>query len=289
MKKYLSLIEEVLETGAWKETRTGIKAKTSVGAMFKHHLKDGFPLLTTKKVAFSSVKKELNFFLNGRTDKNWLKERGCPIWNEWCNPELTENTPADEKKLKAMEENDLGPIYGSQWRNFSHMYEFDGEKNKYSGGVDQLKKVADRLRDNPTDRRMLVSSWNPLTMEKMSLPPCHVLFHLTSTNDQLHLTWFQRSCDLMLGVPFNIASYALLLHLFARHANMEAGTITGFFSDIHIYENHLQAAKLQIKRKPTQLPQIKTTGSKDIFDWKYEMTSVINYNHAEKIPLEIAV
>ena len=290
MEQYLNIVRDVLDNGIMKNNRTGISTMTIVGSMFKHDLRDGFPLLTTKKVSFDLVKKELEFFLKGKTNKNWLKERNCNIWNEWSNPETTKHIHDDnEKKLKAESSNDLGAIYGSQWRNFNYRYDFDGEGNKYQDGIDQLKKVVNKLLNNPNDRRMLVSSWNPLTMNTMALPPCHVLFHLTSIKNILHLTWFQRSCDLMLGIPFNITSYALLLHLFARHADMEAGTISGFFSDVHIYENHLDNAKEQIKRKPSKLPEIKTVGSKNIFDWCYKDTSVIGYNPNKKIKFDIVV
>lgn len=282
MNDYLLLIRQVLSEGAIRKNRTGVNAKTIIGAIFKHDMNKGFPLLTTKKVAFKSVKVELEFFIKGYSDKNWLQERGCTIWDEWCNPEkIPSDLTGEERKERQKKESDLGPIYGVQWRNFSH--------DQKVQGVDQLKQAIEKLKKDPNDRRIIVTAWNPLQLSKMALPPCHVLFHLTTLEGRLNLTWFQRSCDLMLGIPFNIASYGLLLHLIAKTTNLKEGQLVGMLSDVHIYENHLDGAKVQLERTPKKLPELETKDDVDIFSWTHEDTKLINYQHDEAISFEVAV
>ena len=281
MKPYLDIVKNVLKNGQWKENRTGKKALTIAGTMIQHDLRNGFPLLTTKKMAFKSLRVELEFFIKGLRNKKWLQERGCSIWDEWCNPRLIpDSLTSEERKKKQLVEMDLGPIYGVQWRNFSKPDE---------PGIDQLKIVVDKLKKDPTDRRMVVSAWNPLAMSEMALPPCHVLFHLVVIGNVLNLTWFQRSCDLMLGIPFNLASYALLLELLGKEAGLIPGQVTGMLSDVHIYEDHVQGAKEQINRLPFELPILKTSNFKSIFDWSYDQTSILNYHSHPAISFPIAV
>lgn len=283
MKAYLDLVEKVLTEGKLKENRTGVSALSLAGAMLQHNMQDGFPLLTTKKMAFKAVRVELEFFIKGLTDKNWLKERGCHIWDEWCSPDHVPADATDEERKKIqMEENDLGPIYGFQWRNF-------GQSKEIPKGVDQLAQVVDQLKTNPADRRMLVSAWNPLALPHQALPPCHVLFHLVVIDDHLNLTWFQRSCDLMLGIPFNISSYAILLHLLAKEAGLKEGMVTGMLSDVHIYENHIEGAKEQLTRSPLALPKIETQNFTSLFDWTYDQTTLVDYASHPKIAFPIAV
>ncbi|MCD4812482.1 thymidylate synthase [bacterium] len=283
MKQYLELVKKVLTEGDVKQNRTGVKALSLAGAMLQHDMADGFPLLTTKKMAFKSVRVELEFFIKGLTDKNWLKERGCHIWDEWCSPDhIPEGTPDEERKRIQMEENDLGPVYGFQWRHF-------GQSDDVKKGVDQLAQVVETLKTNPQDRRMLVSAWNPLALPHQALPPCHVLFHLVVIGNKLNLTWFQRSCDLMLGIPFNLASYAILLHLLAKEAGLKEGMVTGMLSDVHIYENHIEGAKEQLKREPLSLPRIETKSFISIFDWQYDQTELVDYQSHPKIVFPIAV
>ena len=222
-----------------------------------------------------------NFFIQGLTDKQWLKDRNCHIWNEWHNPQSNDD-------------NDLGPIYGYQWRNFGGYSPAndDSKKNdlhQHSTGCDQLKQLVEQLKSNPNDRRMLVSAWNPLDLPFMALPPCHVLFHLVALDGKLNLTWFQRSCDLMLGIPFNLASYSLLLHLLAKESNLKTGKVIGMLSDVHIYENHLEQAKKQLKNKPLPLPEIQTEPFTNIFAWKHSDTKLINYQSHDKIVYPIAI
>ncbi|MBN1596420.1 thymidylate synthase [candidate division FCPU426 bacterium] len=283
MKSYLELVEKVLTEGKIKNNRTGVPALTIAGAMLQHDLQSGFPLLTTKKMAFKAIRVELEFFIKGLTDKAWLKERGCHIWDEWCSPD---HVPAGiseaERKRIQLAENDLGPIYGFQWRHF-------GKSAGIPEGVDQLQTVVETLKTNPSDRRLLVSAWNPLALPHQALPPCHVLFHLVVIENKLNLAWFQRSCDLMLGIPFNLASYSVLLHLLAKEAKLEEGLITGMLSDVHIYEDHLAGAKQQLQRQPLPLPRIETQGFTSIFDWQYDQTALRDYVSHPKIEFPIAV
>jgi thymidylate synthase len=276
--QYLNLIDTILKNGILKENRTGVSAYTIAHTMLQHDMQNGFPLLTTKKMGIKSISAELEFFIKGLTDKQWLKDRKCSIWNEWCNPKKIPNDLTDEeRKAYQLTENDLGPIYGYQWRNFN------------SSGYDQLKHIVNTLKTNPNDRRMVCSSWNPLEMDSMALPPCHVLWHVTVIGNKLNLSWFQRSCDVGAGVPYNIASYAILLKLLAKESNLEEGIITGFLSDVHIYENHIEQMKEQLTRSNYDEPQLEILNFTNIFDWKYTDLKLYNYNYHPKIYLPIAV
>ena len=290
MKAYLNIVKKIIDTGKLEETRTGIKARTIAGAIFEHNMSEGFPLLTTKKVPLRLIATELQFFINGITDKKWLQERNNHIWDEWANPKKAPYGHDEESKKKMLEERDLGPIYGFQWRHFNAPYKnYDSD---YTGqGIDQLKNVIETLKTNPRDRRMIVSAWNPLQFNEMALPPCHYAFQITVIGNKLNLLWNQRSVDTMLGLPFNIASYALLLHLLAKESGLKEGKLVGFLADVHIYENHMEGAKEQLSRDPEKypLPHIETENWKSIFDWKVEDTKVLNYQSYEKIPFEIAV
>ncbi len=284
MKVYLNLVKDVLENGQMKENRTGTRALTIAGSMIQHNLQKGFPLLTTKKMASRAMMVELEFFIKGLTDKRWLQERGCKIWNEWASPDVIPGDLNDEeRKKRQMEEHELGPVYGFQWRNFN------GSLDGSIKGVDQLSQVIETLKTDPTDRRMLVSAWNPLALESMALPPCHILFHIVVIGDTINLTWFQRSCDLMLGIPFNLSSYALLLHLLAKESGYKEGVITGMLSDVHIYEDHIKNARLQLERDPMKLCQVKTEPFNSIFTWEHSHTSFVNYESHPKISFPIAV
>ena len=290
MKKYLELVKNILENGEKKEDRTGVGTISIPGAMFQHNMSDGFPLLTTKKVPFRLVASELEFFIKGITDKKWLQDRDNHIWDEWCNPKKVAYGHDKETKKKMMEERELGPIYGFQWRHFGADYKsYDSD---YVGqGVDQLKIIVDRLKSNPTDRRMIVSAWNPTILDQMALPPCHYGFQVTVVKNKLNLFWNQRSVDTALGLPFNIASYALLLHLLALQGGFEEGILTGFLADTHVYLNHQEGLKEQLERDPGKypLPKIKTDNFKSIFDWKYEDTKVKDYESYPGIKFKIAV
>ncbi len=290
MKTYLDIVNNLLENGEKVSTRQGTDAYTIAGAFFEHDMSKGFPLLTTKKIPFRLVASELEFFIKGITDKQWLINENNHIWDEWASPKKAPYGHDEESKKRMLEERDLGPIYGFQWRHFNAKYEsYDTDyKDK---GIDQLKKIVETLKTNPRDRRMIVNAWNPLQLDEMGLPPCHYSFQVTTINGKLNLMWNQRSVDTMLGLPFNIASYALLLHLLAKETGLKEGRLIGFLADVHLFENHVEGAREQISRDPDKypLPKIETKNWKSIFDWKYQDTEIINYESYPKIPFKIAI
>lgn len=290
MKAYLDIVKKILETGTRQENRTGIDALVIAGTIFQHDMKDGFPLLTTKKVPYRLVAIELEFFIKGITDKKWLQERNNHIWDEWCTPLKVPYAHDEETKRRMLEERDLGTIYGWEWRHFGASYKsYDTD---YAGqGVDQLKTLVDTLKTDPRNRRMLVLAWNPLDINKAVPPYCHYAFQITVIGNRLNLFWNQRSVDVALGLPFNIASYATLLHLLAKEAGYQEGTLTGFLADTHIYVNHIDGIKEQLARDPNKypLPKIETNNFTSIFEWQAENTQLINYQSYPTIKFEIAV
>lgn len=288
MKTYLDIVKRVLENGEQKDDRTGTGTIAVAGAFFEHDMKDGFPLLTTKSVPFRLVASELEFFIKGITDKNWLLERNNHIWDDWCSPDKVQYAHDEQTKQAMKDERELGPIYGFQWRNYNATYN-GYDKKQGDDGVDQLKRIVETLKKNPTDRRMICMAWNPLKLEHMALPPCHYGFQITVIKGRLNLMWNQRSVDVALGLPFNIASYALLLHLLAKEAGLEEGKLIGFLADTHIYKNHVDGLKEQLTREPLKLCSIKTENFKSIFEWKYEDTIVENYEKLGRIKFDIAV
>ncbi len=289
MIAYHGIVKHVLEKGVLVPNRTGIDALTVVGQMFEHDMAQGFPLLTTKKVGMRLVATELEFFIKGITDKKWLQERNNHIWDEWAYPKKAPYGHSLQAKQRMLEERDLGAVYGFQWRHFGAEYtSYDAD---YSGqGFDQLKNLVQALKTNPT-RRMIVCAWNPPALENMALPPCHYAFQVTVTNGKLNLLWNQRSVDVMLGLPFNIASYALLLHLLAKEVGLQEGKLIGFLADVHIYVTHLEGALQQLARNPIEhaLPCMVTELFTSIFDWKAEDSCVMNYTSYPAIKFEIAV
>lgn len=290
MQAYLNIVKTILEKGELKHNRTGVDTIAIAGAMFEHNMEKGFPMLTTKKVPFKVVATELEFFIKGLTDKQWLKDKNCHIWDEWASPLKVAYGHDEETKKKMFEERDLGPIYGFQWRHFNADYKnFDSDYTNQ--GVDQLKNLVEKLKTDPNDRRMIVSAWNPIKLKEMALPPCHYSFQITVINGKLNLLWNQRSVDTMLGLPFNITSYALLLHLLAKESGLKEGKLVGFLADTHIYENHIEGAKEQLTRDPNiyPLPQIITENFTSIFDWKAEDSKIENYQSYPKIEFPIAV
>lgn len=253
MKQYLDLLQHVLDNGTVKHDRTGTGTKSVFGYQIRCNLADGFPLLTTKKVHLKSIIYELLWFLRGDTNVHWLQEQGVRIWNEW----------ADEN-------GELGPVYGHQWRSWPD----------YNGGtIDQIAQVVDQIKHNPDSRRMLVSAWNVAEVNKMALPPCHTMFQFYVANGKLSLQLYQRSADLFLGVPFNIASYALLLMMVAKVCGLEPGEFIHTFGDAHIYLNHFEQVKLQLTREPRPLPRMVINRDvTDIFDFKYEDFTIEGYD-----------
>ncbi len=288
MKAYLDIVRNVLEKGAVRHNRTGVDAITVAGVMFEHDMSQGFPLLTTKSVPLRLVASELEFFLRGISDKRWLQERDNHIWDEWCSPSIVPYAHDSATKQKMLEERDLGPIYGWQWRHFGA--EYNGYDKDYSSkGVDQVKRVVNLLKTNPDDRQMLVLAWNPMDIEKVIPPFCHYGWQVTVMDGKLNLMWNQRSVDVALGLPFNIASYGLLLHLLCKEAGFKEGRLVGFLGDTHIYTNHVDGLKEQLSRVPMKLPLIRTNNFTSIFDWKYTDSEVIGYEHHPRIKFEVAV
>jgi len=288
MKAYLDIVKKIFEQGIVKEDRTGVGTIAIAGATFEHQMSDGFPLMTTKKVPLRLVASELEFFIKGISDKKWLQERDNHIWDEWCSPEIVPYAHDEETKKRMLQERDLGPIYGWQWRHFGAKYE-GYDKNYENKGVDQLKRLVHEIKTQPHSRQMLVLAWNPMDRDKVIPPFCHYGFQVTVLNNKLNLMWSQRSIDTALGLPFNIASYGLLLHLLAKEAGFEEGKLVGFLGDAHIYLNHVEKIKEQLARDPFPLPKIKTENFKSIFEWKYTDSSVENYQSHPRIKFDIAV
>lgn len=288
MKSYLDIVQYILENGVVKHNRTGVDAITIPGAMFQHDMEDGFPLLTTKSIPFRLIASELEFFIKGITDKQWLIDRNNHIWDEWCSPEKVPYSNDEETKRRMREERELGCIYGFMWRHFGAQY-VNYKTPPIGEGIDQLKNLVNTLKTNPNDRRMLVSAWNPVDIPQMALPPCHYCFQVTVINDKINLLWNQRSVDVALGLPFNVSSYAALLHLLALESGFKPGKLVGFLADTHIYVNHVDGLKEQLKREPKQLPKIVTNNFTDIFSWKYTDSVIEGYQHHPKISFEVAV
>lgn len=290
MQAYLDIARRVLETGEKKEDRTGTGTLAIAGAMFEHDMERGFPLLTTKKMPFKIIASELEFFIKGITDKKWLQDKNNHIWDEWCSPAKVPYAHDEETKKKMAAERDLGPVYGFQWRHFNAPY-VNYDTNYADQGVDQLKQVVDSLKKDPSSRRMLVVAWNPSMLSAMALPPCHYAIQVTVINGRLNLLWNQRSVDVALGLPFNIASYATLLNLLCLETGFKPGKLVGFLTDVHIYLNHLEGMKEQLTHDPNTYPlsQLKINNFTSIFDWKSEDATIIGYQSYPRIQFPIAV
>jgi len=271
-------------------SRPGIECSTIAGMIFEHEMSQGYPLLTTKKMPFRLIATELEFFIKGLTDKQWLIDCDNHIWDEWASPKKAPYGHDEASRKRMLEETDLGPIYGFQWRHFNAPYQ-DQHTDYTSQGYDQLKNVLETLKTDPNDRRMIVSAWNPSLLDQMALPPCHYGYQVTVIDGKLNLMWNQRSVDVMLGLPFNIASYGLLLHLLAKETGYGEGRLVGFLGDVHIYVTHLDGAKEQLSRdsKKYPLPTLKTEKFTSIFDWQADDTKLLGYKSYPRISLPIAV
>ena len=264
MKQYLDLLQHVLNTGAEKGDRTGTGTRSVFGYQMRFDLSDGFPLMTTKKLHLKSIIHELLWFLKGDTNIGYLKENKVRIWDEW----------ADEN-------GDLGPVYGSQWRSWECA---DGTT------VDQISQLIDQIKTNPDSRRLIVSAWNVAEIPKMKLPPCHCFFQFYVADGKLSCQLYQRSADIFLGVPFNIASYAFLLTMVAQVTGLQPGEFVHTLGDAHLYNNHLDQAREQLRRSPGALPTLKLNPEvTDIFDFKFEDFEIENYDAAPNIKAPIAV
>jgi thymidylate synthase len=314
MKKYLDLAQKILDEGVVKDDRTGVGTKSIFGYQMRYDLQEGFPLLTTKRVAFRLIKSELLWFLKGDTNIRYLLEHNNHIWDEWAferyvesdaykGPDMTnfglralEDESFNEVYKKEMEKftsriledeqfaeefGSLGNVYGAQWRSWPSQ---DG------GTIDQIAKVIDSIKNKPDSRRHIVSAWNPDEIDDMALPPCHTLFQFYVADGKLSCQLYQRSADVFLGVPFNIASYALLTHLIARETNLEVGEFVHTFGDAHLYSNHLDQIKLQLSRETRALPTLVLNDEKEsIFDFEVDDIQVVDYNPHKGIRAPIAV
>jgi len=264
MLTYLNLLEHILKNGAVKTDRTGTGTLSVFGYQMRFNLQNGFPLVTTKKLHLKSIIHELLWFLKGDTNVAYLQENGVSIWNEWAN-----------------EQGELGPIYGKQWRSW-------GTKDNKT--IDQIENVIKEIKSNPDSRRLIVNSWNVGELEEMALTPCHALFQFYVNNGQLSCQLYQRSADVFLGVPFNIASYALLTHMIAKLCRLEVGEFIWTGGDCHLYSNHIEQTKLQLSRKPFPLPQLEIKREvSHINDYKYEDFEILNYQFHPSIKAPIAV
>lgn len=341
MDAYLNIVERILTKGRPKSDRTGIGTISITGERFYHDMSDGFPLLTTKKMYTRGIWVELEGFIHGITDKKWYQDRGCTIWNEWCNPSVQEyHALSDSMKLytnqlfditevkeghynglyhkisenpilldeltddknekdkindflknrhKCFQEQDLGAIYGFQWRHFGADYKsYDTD---YSGkGIDLFQNMLDKLDTDPCDRGNIVTALNPSAFSQMALRPCHFTFQVLSDKKRLDLIWYQRSIDTMLGLPYNIASYATLLKLLAKESGQEEGSLVGLLGDVHIYNNHINKAKMQLDREPKDLPIVVLDDYGSIYDWNHDKISIVQgtYNPHKGIRFPIA-
>jgi len=264
MRQYLDLQQLVLDTGVEKSDRTGTGTKSIFGHQMRFNLKEGFPLVTTKKVHLKSIILELLWFLRGDSNVKWLQENGCTIWDEWARPD-----------------GDLGPVYGVQWRTWPTP---DG------GHIDQIQNVMDTLKNNPDSRRIIVSAWNVADLDKMALMPCHAFFQFYVANNTLSCQLYQRSADIFLGVPFNIASYSLLVHMMAQQLDMEVGDFVWTGGDCHIYNNHMEQVKTQLTRAPHPLPTLAIKRKPaSIFDYQLDDFVLLNYTSHPAIKAPVAV
>ncbi|MGB1397770.1 MAG: thymidylate synthase [Planctomycetota bacterium] len=265
MKTYLDLLTDVLENGSRRSDRTGTGTRSVFGRQVRFDLANGFPLLTTKKVHLRSIIHELLWFISGDTNARSLQDVGVTIWDEWADPET----------------GDLGPVYGAQWRKWQGA---DGTTH------DQLAQVIEQIGTNPNSRRLLINAWNVAVIDQMALPPCHCLFQFQVSDGRLHCQLYQRSADIFLGVPFNIASYALLTHMIAHVTGLKPGEFVHTFGDLHLYDNHLQQAKKQLAREPRSLPRLELDASvTDIDDFRFEHIHIHDYDPHPGIKAPVAV
>lgn len=277
---YLHLLKLVLANGTQKGDRTGTGTISYFGAQMRFNLADGFPLLTTKKIHSKSVIYELLWFLKGDTHVKYLQENGVRIWNEWATAEQTARFGKPE--------GELGAVYGHQWRNFGASQKADGGYN--SNGFDQITWLVNEIKTNPNSRRLLVTGWNPKEVSEVALPPCHTLFQFFVADGKLSCQLYQRSADLFLGVPFNIASYALLTHMIAHVTHLDVGEFVWTGGDCHIYNNHLEQVHEQLSREPFALPQLKLNPNvTDIFDFDFDDIVIENYQSHATIKADVAV
>ncbi len=280
MQQYLDLLQLILERGKDREDRTGTGTRGIFGHQMRFDLREGFPLLTTKKLHTKSIIHELLWFLRGETHVKPLQDAGVRIWNEWATAEQTARF--------GRAEGDLGPVYGHQWRNYGATRRPDGTYEE--DGVDQMKRLLRDIVESPSSRRLIVTGWNPKEADQVALPPCHTLFQFYVQDGELSCQLYQRSADVFLGVPFNIASYALLTMMVAHVTNLRPGEFVHTFGDAHLYKNHIDQAKLQLTRTPRPLPKLRiATESRDLFAFRYEDFVIEGYDPHPHIAAEVSV
>lgn len=287
MRQYLDFLQHILDKGEDKPDRTGTGIISTFGYQMRFNLEDGFPLVTTKKVHLKSIIHELLWFLKGDTSLKYLAENKVRIWNEWPYKKFTESSDYNGETMAeyvelvktddefCLKHGNLGPVYGKQWRDFD--------------GYDQIASIIDQIKNNPNSRRMIVSAWNPPQLKDMALPPCHLLFQFYVNNGKLSLQLYQRSADAFLGVPFNIASYALLLMMVADVCHLKPGEFVHTVGDAHIYKNHFEQVNLQLSRKPKKLPKMVINHKENIDDFEYSDFTLIDYEHHPLIKGKVAV
>ncbi len=279
VEQYLDLLRRILKEGRPREDRTGTGTLGVFGHQMRFDLRQGFPLLTTKKLHLKSIIHELLWFLRGETRVEPLQEVGVKIWDDWATPETTARF--------GRRAGDLGPIYGHQWRNFGATPRGDGWEHD---GVDQIRVLLDTIKKNPSSRRLIVTGWNPREADQVALPPCHTLFQFYVQDGALSCQLYQRSADVFLGVPFNIASYALLTMMIAQVSDLSPGDFVHTFGDAHLYRNHLEQARMQLERAPRALPRMQLDPSvKDLFDFRYEHFTLEGYDPHPHIKAEVSV
>ena len=280
MRAYLDLLQHILDHGRDRGDRTGTGTRGVFGHQMRFDLRAGFPLVTTKKLHLKSIINELVWFLSGRTDNQWLIDHGVTIWNEWATPEQCARFGRGA--------GDLGPVYGHQWRNFGATRLDDGTFAK--DGVDQIRWVLDEIQRNPNSRRLIVTGWNPQEQDQVALPPCHTLFQFYVQDGELSCQLYQRSADTFLGVPFNIASYAMLTCLIAHVSGLKPGDFVHTLGDAHLYSNHLDLARLQLSREVRPLPQlILNPDLKDLFAFRFDDVAITGYDPHPGIKAPVAV
>lgn len=287
MRQYLELLNYVLKKGTLKQNRTGTDTISLFGAQTRYNLSDGFPLLTTKKVNFNAIVHELLWFIKGDTNIKYLVDNNVKIWNEWPFESFKHSKDYQGETMEefvakiksddsfAAQFGNLGPVYGKQWRDFN--------------GFDQLVNLVKQIEQNPDSRRLIVSAWNPNDIQKMLLPPCHCFFQFYINNNKLSCQLYQRSADLFLGVPFNIASYSLLIHLIGASCQLEVGEFVHTIGDCHIYVNHIEQVKLQMARTPKSLPRLKLNKRTSLFDYTFNDIEIEGYNPDPIIKAEVAI
>ncbi|XP_034473487.1 thymidylate synthase isoform X3 [Drosophila innubila] len=285
-KQYLDLVDRIIETGELRMDRTKVGTLSIFGTQMRFDLRESFPLLTTKRVFFRGVAEELLWFVAGKTDAKLLQQRNVHIWDGNSTREFLDKCGHTERAV-----GDLGPVYGFQWRHFGAEYRTCDDD--YTGqGVDQLQEVIDKIRNNPDDRRIIMSAWNPLDIPKMALPPCHCLaqFYVSQSRGELSCHLYQRSADMGLGVPFNIASYALLTYMIAHVTGLKPGDFVHTMGDTHVYQNHVEPLKEQLQREPRPFPKLNIKRQiTNIEDFRYEDFEVVDYNPYGKIQMDMAI